>query len=248
MDPLLIKLFLLVLVLIFAHTIETVLGFGATIIAMALGIYIFPLNTILPVLVILGLLQSIWLVARWFRHLQWHVLLLKILPAAAIGMVIGIYYRTQVANYRQLIILLGIFIMAASILEIILIYKTRTAGGGLPWYLGWPLLIVGGIFHGIYATGGPMIIYYSSRELKEPADFRATLSTLWLILNVALVGNLYSAGQINVDTLTTTGIVLPGLIAGIVLGSFIKLRTLAFKVLIYMLLFIAGLLLLFQPG
>ena len=246
MNPVLIQLFLLVLILIFAHTVETVFGFGATIIAMALGIYLFPLDTILPVLVMLGVLQSAWLVGRWFRHLQWRVLLLKILPAAAVGMVIGIYYRTQVADYKQLIILLGIFVMAVSVMEIVLIYRTRAAGGSLPWYLGIPILVIGGIFHGIFASGGPLIIYYSSRELKEPADFRATISTLWLILNIALLVNLYSAGQINLETLTMTGIVLPGLIVGIVLGSFVKFRAIVFKVLLYVLLFIAGLLLFIQ--
>ncbi len=246
MDPFLIRLFLLVLILVFAHTVETVLGFGSTIIAMALAIYVFPLETLLPVLVILGLLQSIWLVGRWFRHIQWRVLVVKILPATIVGMIIGIYYRTQVANITQLLIILAIFIMAVSVMEIVLIYKTRAAGGSLVWYLGIPILVVGGIVHGIFATGGPLIVYYCSRELKEPADFRATISTLWLILNVALVGNLYSAGQINIDTLTITGIVLPGLIAGIVLGSFMKFRTLVFKVLIYAILFIAGLLLLIK--
>jgi uncharacterized protein len=246
MDPFLVNVFLLVLVLVFAHTVETVLGFGATIIAMALGVYFLPLTTLLPVLVILGLLQSIWLVLRWFRNIDWRVLGFKILPAAVIGMAVGIYYRTQVANVVQLLILLSVFIMAVSIMEIILIYRTRAAGGRLPWYLGWPILIVGGIFHGIFATGGPMVVYYSSRELKEPAAFRATLSTLWLILNVALVVSLASAGQINVETLTLTGIVLPGLIVGIVWGSFLKFRALPFKVLIYALLFVAGLLLLVQ--
>ena len=246
MDPLLIRIFLLVIVLIFAHTVETVLGFGANILVLALGIFIFPLETILPVLVILGLLQSLWLVARWFKYIRWPVLLLNILPAAIIGMAIGIYYRTLVGNYTQLLILLGVFVMAVSVMEIILIYKTRAAGGSLPWYLGWPILIVGGIFHGIYASGSPLIIYYSSRELKEPAEFRATISMLWLILSVILVINLYSIGQINVTTLATTGIVLPGLILGIVFGSRMTFRTLVFKVLIYTLLFIAGMLLVVQ--
>ncbi len=245
-NPILVKLFLLVLVLVLSHTVETVLGFGATTIALALGIFILPFNTLLPVLVILGLLQSSWLVARWVRHIQWRVLLLKILPGAVIGLAIGIYYRTQVASYTQLLILLGIFIMAVSIMEIVLIYKTKAAGGSLPWYIGWPILIVGGIFHGIYATGSPLIIYYSSREFKEPADVRATLSTLWLILNVGLVLSLHSTGQINIDTLTTTGILLPGLIAGIVLGSYMKFRALVFKVLLYAILFVAGLLLFIQ--
>ncbi len=247
-NPLLIQIFLLVLALIFAHTVETMLGFGATLLAMALGIYIFPLNTLLPVLVILGFLQNCWLVARWFRYLKWRVLIFNILPAVVAGMVVGIYYRTQVANYKQLLILLGIFIMAVSILEIILIYRTRFAAGSLPWYLGWPILIVGGIFHGLYASGGPLIVYYSSRELKEPAEFKATVSMLWLILNFMLLLNLYSAGLINVNTITTTGIVLPGLIVGIIIGSTLKFRAVVFKVLLYMLLFVAGLLLLFQPG
>jgi uncharacterized protein len=241
-----IGLFLLVLVLVFAHSVETVLGFGAAIITMAVGVYILPLSTMIAVVAMLGLLQSIWLVTRWFRHLQWRVLLLKILPAAAIGMAIGIYYRTQVASIRQLVLVLGIFIMAVSVLEIILIYRTRSAGGALPWYVGWPILLVGGIVHGIFALGSPLVVYYSSREIKEPGQFRATMSMLWLILNVALVASLSTVGQINLDTLSITGIVLPGLIVGIFLGSRIKFRTLPFKVLIYILLFIAGLLMFVQ--
>jgi len=246
MDPLLLRIFLLVLVLVFAHTVETVLGFGANIIALALGIFIFPLETILPVLVILGFLQSLWLVARWFKFIRWKVLCLNILPAAIIGMAIGISYRTMVGNYTQLLVLLGIFIMAVSVMEIVLIYKTRAAGGSLPWFLGWPILIVGGIFHGIFASGSPLIIYYSSREFKEPAEFRATISMLWLILYIILVVSLFTIGQINVTTLATTGIVLPGLILGIIFGSRMTFRTLVYKVLIYALLFIAGLLLIVQ--
>ena len=246
MEYSLIGLLLLVLVLVFAHTMETVLGFGAAIITMALGVYILPLSTMIAVVAMLGLLQSIWLVSRWFRHLQWRILLLHILPAAGIGMAIGIFYRTQVANVVQLLIVLSFFIMAVSAMEIFLIYRTKSAGAGLPWYLGWPILIIGGIFHGLFATGNPLIVYYSSRELKEPAEFRATLSMLWLILNIILVTNLYSVGQINLNTLTITGIVLPGLILGIVWGNSLKFKALPFKVLIYVVLFIAGLLIFIQ--
>lgn len=241
-----IGLFLLVLVLIFAHSVETVLGFGASIITMALGVYILPISTMIAVIAMLGLLQSVWLVTRWFGHLQWRLLLLKILPAAIFGMMIGIYYRTRVASISELIILLGIFIVAVSVMEIVLIYRTRAAGGALPWYLGWPILVVSGIVHGIFALGSPLVVYYSSREIKEPAEFRATISMLWLILNIMLVANLLAVGQINMDTLSITGIVLPGLIVGIFMGSRIKVRTVVFKVLIYALLFIAGTLLILQ--
>ena len=241
-----LALILLALILVFAHTVETVLGFGATLIAVALGIYVLPLDFLLPVLVILAVLQSIWLVARWFRYLRWRVLLFNILPFAAIGMVIGIFYRSRVADYVQLLILLGIFIAAVSVLEIVMIYRTRSTGGSLPWYLSWPIIIVGGIFHGIYASGGPLIVYYSSRELKEPAEFRATISMLWLILNLTLLANLQSLGQLNFEVLKTVTFMLPALILGIFLGSRVKFRAIVFKVLIYALLFVAGLLLFIQ--
>lgn len=247
MDPaILVRVFLLVMVLIIAHSVETLLGFGASIIAIALGIYIFPLPVILPVLAILFLLQNIWMVFRWFKFIQWRVLLVWILPASIIGMGIGIYYRTLVGSYSQLLIILGLFIMAVSVMEIVLIYKTRAAGGILPWYLSWPILFFGGIFHGLYAQGQPMAVYYLSREFKEPPQFRATVSMLYLILNVMLITNLYTIGLINLDTLATTGIVLPGLIVGIILGSRMKFRTLPYKVLVYALLFVAGLLLFVQ--
>jgi len=247
MDPdILVRVFLLVMVLVIAHSVETLLGFGASIIAIALGIYIFPLPVILPVLAILFLLQNIWMISRWFKYIQWRVLLVWILPASIIGMGVGIYYRTLVGSYSQLLIILGLFIMAVSVMEIVLIYKTRAAGGILPWYLSWPILFFGGIFHGLYAQGQPMAVYYLSREFKEPAQFRATVSMLYLILNVMLIANLYTIGLINLDTLATTGIVLPGLIVGIILGSRMKFRTLPYKVLVYALLFVAGLLLFIQ--
>jgi hypothetical protein len=59
-----LTLFLLACILVLAHTAETILGFGSTLIALALGAYLLPLETLVPMLVILGLLQSIWLVGR----------------------------------------------------------------------------------------------------------------------------------------------------------------------------------------
>lgn len=240
------SLLVMMAVLVFAHAMETVLGFGSTVIAMALGIYIFPLETLLPVLVVLGILQSLWLMIRWFRYIRWKLLFIKILPFTVAGMIGGIYYRTQVASYAQLIILLGVFIMALSVVEIVFILRTGLISGRLPWYFSYPILALGGIVHGLFATGGPLIVYYTSRELTDQAEFRATLSILWLILNIALVFNLISIGQLTPYTLTVTGLILPGLITGIIVGSFLKLKARAFKIAVYLLLFIAALLMLIQ--
>jgi len=239
------SLFLLGCILILAHTAETFLGFGATLIALALGVHLIPLDTLVPVLVILALLQSLWLVVRWFRHIQWGVLLRQILPAAGIGIPIGIWGR-GLADEAQLRMILGAFIVAVSSMELVFLFRGGAARGELRWYYRIPVLVAGGIFHGLFATGGPLIVYYASRQLKTHASFRATLSMLWLILNTVLLINFWMLGQIEFQTLEMTALVLPGLVAGILVGSFIRVKELIFRAVTYTLLLSNGLVLLVQ--
>lgn len=239
------SLFLLGCILVLAHTAETFLGFGATLIALALGVHLIPLETLVPVLVILALLQSLWLVVRWFRHIEWRVLLRQILPAAGIGIPIGIWGR-GLADEAQLRMILGAFIVAVSSMELVSVFRRRIAREELRWYYRIPVLVAGGIFHGLFATGGPLIVYYASRQLKSQASFRATLSMLWLILNTVLLINFWMLGQIDFQTLEMTALVLPGLVVGILVGSFIHVRQLIFGAVTYALLLSNGLVLLVQ--
>lgn len=240
-----LTLFLLGCILVLAHTAETILGFGSTLIALALGVHLLPLETLVPMLVILGLLQSIWLVGRWFRYIDWRTLLLQILPMAIAGMLIGIWAR-EVANEDALKMVLGAFIIIVSLAELAMLFIKKAPGGQLRWYYRVPLLIGGGIFHGLFATGGPPIVYYASRQFQVQENFRATLSMLWLFLNVGLIIGFLLGGQMDVDKLGMTAMVLPGLIIGIVVGSLIRIKEFWFKVLTYILLFFAGLFLLIQ--
>jgi uncharacterized membrane protein YfcA len=240
-----LTLFLLGCILVLAHTAETVLGFGSTLIALALGVYLLPLPVLVPILVILGLLQSAWLVGRWFRYIDWRKLLLHILPLAAIGMIIGIISRENVNN-DVLKVVLGVFIIVVCLAELALLSIRISPGGQLRWYYRVSLLVGGGIFHGLFATGGPPIVYYASREFREQTYFRATLSMLWLILNIGLLTGFLLGKQIHIEILKMTLLVLPGLILGIILGSFIRVKEFWFKVLTYSILICAGIFLLIQ--
>jgi uncharacterized membrane protein YfcA len=237
------NLLLLGCILVLAHTAETVLGFGATLIALALGVHLVPLQELVPVLVILALLQSIWLVARWFRHIEWRILLRHILPAAGVGIPIGIWCR-GVADENQLRMILGAFIVVVASAELVLLFRRQSVGDELRWYYRVPLVFAGGIFHGLFATGGPLIVYYASRQLREQATFRATLSTLWLVLNTVLLIGFWSGAQLDSEIFKMTAFVLPGLIVGIVLGSFIRVNELIFRGITYALLLLSGLVLL----
>jgi len=240
-----LTLFLLGCILILAHTAETILGFGSTLIALALGVYLLPLETLVPMLVIFGLLQSIWLVGRWHHYIHWRVLLVHILPLATAGMVIGIFSR-EIADENTLKTVLGGFIVVVSLAEMVLLFTKKAPGGQLRWYYRVPLLIGGGIFHGLFATGGPPILYYASRQFSAQETFRATLSMLWLMLNVGLIIGFLVGGQMDLAKLEMTAMVLPGLVIGIIVGSLIRVKEFWFKALTYVLLFFSGLFLLIQ--
>ena len=237
------NLLLLGCILVIAHTAETVLGFGATLIALALGVHLVPLQELVPVLVIVALLQSIWLVARWFRHIEWRILLRHILPAAGLGIPVGIWCR-GVADESQLRMILGAFIVVVASAELVLLFRRQAVGDELRWYYRVPLVFAGGIFHGLFATGGPLIVYYASRQFREQATFRATLSTLWLVLNTVLLIAFWSSAQLDSEIFRMTAFVLPGLIVGIVVGSFIRVNELIFRGITYALLLLSGLVLL----
>lgn len=236
-------LFLLGCILVIAHTAGTILGFGTTLIALALGVYLMPLETLVPIMVILALPQNLWMVARWGRHIEWQALLRHILPAVGIGIFVGIWTR-GLADEAHLRMILGAFIVVVSLAEIVLLCRRGATGNELHWYFRLPVLFVGGIFHGLFATGGPLIVYYANRQLKIQAAIRATLPMVWLILSAVLLTNFWMLGQIDSWTLKTTALVSPGLIAGILLGSFIHVREPVFKGMTYALLFVGGLLLL----
>lgn len=245
MDFMTWTIFFLGCILVLSHTVETLLGFGSTLIALSLGIHLLPLETLVPVLVSLGLLQSIWLVGRWFRHINWRVLLLTILPLAVIGMVVGIFSR-EIADENTLKRVLGGFILIVSLAELTILFIKKTPGGQLNWYFYVPLLIGGGIFHGLFATGGPPIVYYASRRLKTQQTFRATLSMLWLMLNTGLLITFLAGGQMNPAKAGIAAMVLPGLAIGILIGSLIHIEEFWFKGLTYFLLFISGLFLIIK--
>ena len=104
-----------------------------------------------------------------------------------------------------------------------------------------PVIIGGGIFHGLFATGGPLIVYYAGREIREQEAFLGTLAVLWLILNVVLYATMWITGSAGVQSLQLAAMVLPGFIAGVAIGSFIKVKELTFKTLTWSVLFIVGL-------
>ncbi|CAN5469539.1 hypothetical protein BH11MYX1_BH11MYX1_52090 [soil metagenome] len=205
----LIGLFLVALV---AFTTEGALGFGGTVLAASIGAQLVPLEVLLPAFVVVNLVLSAWLLGRDRDAIAWRMLTSEVAPPVGVGAAIGLALF-HVPGQNWLILGFSLFVIGLAVFEL-----AKPGTGALGRAPRIALLVLGGIAHGLFGTGGPMIVYVMRRRLPDKRAFRATLAVLWIVLNAALVANYASAHLYTartVDLLIAIGLtVVPGLVLG----------------------------------
>lgn len=193
---------LLAVVALLAFTVEGAIGFGSTVVAVSLGAQLVPLDVLLPTFVPLNIVLSLTLV---WGPIQWRTLLVSIVPLVAIGIACGIGL-SSVLDSRALLVAFGAFVVALSLFEL--------ARVQLRWPA--PLLLVGGIVHGLFGTGGPMIVYVTRKKIADKTAFRATLAVLWIALNTILVASFVARGHTPdpMIAVVLAAAIVPGRLAG----------------------------------
>jgi len=238
---------ILVAIVALAHAIETMTGFGATVFALAAGSLVWPLDPLLAALIGLGWLQSAFIVTRNLRSVRARFLARRVLPGAVAGMVAGrlVYDQLPVAHLRTL---LGVFVVVAAGARLwdLVRAQRRSAGATAPHARSWARLLeilpfLGGVFHGLFASGGPVIVYYTAARIADKREFRATMSALWWILNSGLLVWSAVAGSLG-RAWPLAGWLLPGLAAGVVAGEWLHrtVREELFRVVVQAVLLAIG--------
>jgi hypothetical protein len=216
---------------------EGAIGFGGTVIAACLGAQLVPLDALLPAFVPLNLAMSAYLVTSGRDAIAWRVLLRTIAVPVAVGAAVGVALF-HVPAKAALAAVFGGFVALLAVVQLV-----RPAAGALG--RGWQraFLVAGGVAHGLFGTGGPMIVYVTRRELADKRAFRATLAVLWLVLNVALLVNFAALGLYTAHTARIGGVVALALVPGLWLGQRIHdaLDGARFERVVWTLLLVAGL-------
>lgn len=239
---------ILLAIVLLSNTVQSTTGFGSAVIALGLGAHLIPVKDLVVALVILGWFQCIWLVYIGHKHIDWRQLTRRIFPLCGAGLAMGVWVFNSM-NEDLLKLLLGVFILVTSILEIVRQFKGQTSIKPLKFIYSIVVLGLAGIIHGVFASGGPLVVYYTSRVINDKARFRATLSMLWIVLGSILLCVYMASGRIDKAALSLAGFLTPGLIGGIIIGEFLHARVneTAFRKAVYIVLFFAGLSLLVQP-
>ena len=204
------------LVIFAAYFVYGISGFGASIIAVPFLVQIYPLKTVIPVMVIIDLFAGLYLGKKSFKSADKKELL-WLFPFTILGMFIGLYLLIY-ADSRYLLTLLGIFALGAGIK--FLIEKKGVAPTIINRWWAFPFGIAGGIFTALFATGGVIYASYLAMRLKNPALLRSTMAFAILILVLLRSASMLATELLfQIQVLVIGGLLLIPMALGLWLGN-----------------------------
>lgn len=97
--------------------------------------------------------------------------------------------------------------------------------------------------HGMFSSGGPLVVLYATTALPDKGSFRATLCLLWTTLNSIIITTYLFGGNLDKPALTTGVWMLPFLVLGIIAGEKVhdKVNAKVFSYIVFSMLLFTGL-------
>ena len=207
-----------------AYTAQTISGFGVVVIALTFSAHFMPIPVVLSLIIPLSIGQCTYLAVRYRGAIEWPLLLRRVLPLMGIGVVAGVLLAPHIAGYwlRKLFAAMVLALSSWELARLVVRPKATTRPlGPLPLVV---TLLSAGVIHGIYASGGPMLVYAFNRVGLSKSAFRTTLVTVWLTFNIFLAASFANAGAYDWDTLTTLLLLAPAVPIGLIVGEHLHHR------------------------
>ncbi len=225
--------------ILFAYTAEAMTGFGSIVIALSLGALILPIDDLQTVLVPLNICMTGFLSWRHWRHIDWQLLARLIMPFMLAGTLAG-YGLQPLLGGALLKIGFAVLVLWFALREL----RRATRGQVSAPKPGWwsrTVVLGAGVTHGLFASGGPLLVYGLAGLHLDKARFRATLILVWFSLNSLLTILFFSQGRLQPLALQVLAY-LPLIPVGVILGEHLhhRVNDAAFRLWIYRVLVLAA--------
>ena len=70
----------------------------------------------------------------------------------------------------------------------------------------WAVLLGAGVVHGMFVSGGALLVVYAAATFRDKEVFRSTLAAVWVILNGLLMGKDFFSGVYDGDVVFLTAV------------------------------------------
>ena len=233
----------LAVILLLAYVTQTIAGFGSTIVALTLGSQLQPLVVLLPILIALDIPVSGYLFLRYRHATNRELLTRTILPWMTAGVLIGVAVSSKLEGpmLKRCFGALVLFFAAKEMWAL-----TRKSASdetrAMPNALMRTLVVLSGFVHGIYATGGPILVSALSQKKLDRDSFRGTLTVVWLIFDVLLILEQLRRGQWTTSMAIELACLVPLFPLGVFIGEKLQqhIPERGYRIFIQVLLAVAG--------
>lgn len=237
---------LMVAVIFLTHFQEGITGFGCTVLALPFITLLLGLKVAVPMLVLQGWLLAVLIVLESRKKIVWGEFARILLPMC-IGLPVGMWMSRSLPEAGLKWVLAG-FMVAVGTQGLISHLRGATPPAKMSpktRFVASLFLPIGGIIHGAFGSGGPLLVIYATRALTDKTLFRVTLCMVWTVLGAILIAQWLVSSSLTPQVWKVTGICLPFTLLGLVLGNraHYRIDETTFRKVIYTLLAASGLVL-----
>ena len=198
---------------------QSLTGFGSALVAVPL----LSLYLDAKLAVVISTLLSTAISAPLLVEVRRQVRLAKVAPLA-IGSVAGVPIGLLIlegVDARSLKILVAAVAIVASV---ILYLAPRLHFGSRNVLSSLVAGALSGLRRASTSMAGPPLVLYTLSHEKEIEDFRSALLAMFLFTSLLTVPGFIVADLVSRDALLATGVAVPGLVAGLLAGAYLRSR------------------------
>ncbi|MDO4490307.1 MAG: sulfite exporter TauE/SafE family protein [Lachnospiraceae bacterium] len=224
-----------VVVLTLANILQAVTGFAGAPLSMPICIALQGINDAKASITLIFLLSGAVVALQNIRVINPRKLG-TMLFFMGIGLVPGLWLFERLP-VKSLMILYGIIVILIGMVKLI----SRNPAE-MPKPLKLLAIILAGMMQGMFTSGGPFLALYATAELKDKQEFRATVSSVWAILNIFLCSKMYGKGMYTPNAIRLFLLSVIPVFGAIAVGNRIakRIRPETFLRLVYVLLILSG--------
>ncbi len=227
------------IVIIVSNTVQVVTGFAGTMLAMPFSILLVGMDDAKAVLNAVAIVICAIVAIKNYRDIDKKELF-KMSSLMLLGLVIGIYLLNIVST-DTLLHAFGALIISIALKKLFIKKEIK-----LPVFAMYIVIVFAGIIHGMFISGGSLLVIYAIHALKDKHKFRATLSVMWILLNGILFFTHLQSGFFTTEVTIMTIAAIPTALLSVYFGNKIygKINQKVFLKITYILLLISGTILL----
>jgi uncharacterized membrane protein YfcA len=218
-----------------AATVQLSAGFGFALAAVPMMSIVIDAHDAVVVTLALAMLTNAYQAWSGRREVDRGVAA-RMLGGAAIGLPVGLLVFLR-ADERVLGAIIGVAVLVA-VVVIALGLDLRHAGPGLDVGAG----VLSGALTMSAGVNGPPLVFVLQARRFDPARFRATITSVFFVLDVVGVAVFTATGDVDREVLQAVAVALPGLAIGAVAGIELRrhLDARRFRTLVLVLRTVAG--------